>query len=403
MAATSKEKCPVGSLNEDGWWSVFQFLTGNDIATVLGVSRLFSAMSAAAGIWTNAVSTITIPTTPPPDGEIGKWRLRGEQIAINSYKLSANAILRSAIEDIAFNTTICPNMQSLSMLHLPSTVPAIEALTSSLKKRAQSGQQLKKLVLELRWFDNANHWDRRNALLQGLMTFPEEVEFGWIQGEAYEKRIHHHYRAAILDLFSYNTNTLKFTLPGCIWADCGNDLEMSEALEVNSTVQSLTFRAPFMVSVSHFIDHPDGRINNLAKMLVHPSLRHLSISDQVVSGDFLNHDADCNFTALYFAASRCFSESTLETLHIELGRETPRGLLAVLHGVADMPQLKRFSLSWPNGGHPVPQQVSMERLREYLKTSALLETYNERPKSTFLGREKPADIVNWSTLSTIFI
>jgi hypothetical protein len=318
-----------------------------------------------------------------------------------------SAALQTSIRAIISNGIICPNLQSLTLLQFPGTLHSIRALAAALRERitAAPRYQLKRLVLEVKWIDNVNGWDCRNALLGLLPSLPEEVEFGWIQGNPNVKRIHHHYRAAILDLFSYNTNTLKFTLPGCFWAYSRGDLEMSAILETNSTVQSLTFRAPLAVGVWTFCDHPDGRIQNLAKMLIHPSLRHLSIADEVVSDDPLNQDIGrWSHTALYFAASRCFSESTLETLHIELGRETPRGLLAVLHGVADMPKLKKFSLSWPNGGHPVPQQVSMERLREYLKTSALRETYKTRPIDVFFKYEyqKPTEVVLWSTLTTLF-
>jgi hypothetical protein len=403
----AKKTSPAEVLNEDGWWSVFQFLTGNDIAKVLGVSRDHRIMGTAAGVWTNSVSTITLPKSELPTHEVEKWRLLGEQMALDSRKLpddDDSIIFRDAIESIVFNTAISPNLQSLHLLQVPATYSNLWDIVLAVRKSANSDRQLKRLVLELRWFDNLSSWDRRNALLGLLPSLPEEVEFGWIQGKPNVKEIPAHYRDAILKLFSYNRKTLKFTLPGSMWADCGSEHLAATALEENRTVRSLIFKAPLVVSARHFVDHPDGRISCLAKMLVHPSLRHLSIADQIVSDDPLNQDTRCwNYTALYFAASRCFAESTLETLHIELGRETPRGLLAVLHGVADMPQLKRFSLSWPNGGHPTPQQVSMERLREYLKISALRETYKTRPKGAFFGYQKPTEVVLWSTLETLFM
>jgi hypothetical protein len=409
MTALAKKPSPAELLNEDGWWTIFQFLNGNEMARVLGVSHTLYSIGCAADIWANPVSTITLPLASHHDDEVGKLRLFGEKIELDSRKLderSDNIVFREAIKTIIFNSSVCPNLQSLTILQLPAFYHNILDLTRFVRKRESSGKPLKKLVLELWWlYKIRNSWGCGKELVQGLVTaLPEEVEFDWVRSDPYETEMHPHYRDAIVNLISYNKSALKFTLPGCLWADNASVIPMVRALKANKTVQSLSFKEPYYVGVWYSADDSNSWVSSLTKMLTHPSLRNLSITDIVISDYKLNWCTKCSlFTALYFADPESFSKSTLETLHLELGREAPYGLLSVLHCVADMPQLHKFTLNWPDGGHSIPQQVSMERLREYLKTSEMIETYKERPKNVFYESQKAGEVVRWSTLETLFI
>jgi hypothetical protein len=402
--ASQLKQSPAERLHADGWWSVLKLLNGNDIARVLGVSRALRAIGGKPGVWTGAEMLVK---TPSSEEDIRKWRLPGRQLVLKSSEdISKNSGFSTMIHDIILNDTIFPNLQSLTLLQLPGKVNMIGDLTSALRLRkragAQPNHQLTRLVLELKWFATPDSWHCRRALMDGLLTtLPEEVEFGWVQRNQGAK-MHYHHRDVIMYLLGHNESALKFTLPGYIWVDY--DDEMYSALGQNKTIRSLTFKVPHLDSVWNLINKIGGLIACFSKMLVHPSLRHLSIADRVIPDYKMNWCTKCNcFTALYFADPESFSKSTLETLHLELGREAPYGLLSVLHCVADMPQLHKFTLNWPDGGHSIPQRVSMERLQEYLKTSELDGSYKERPKTAFFESQKPAEVVSWSTLETLFI
>jgi hypothetical protein len=400
MTAVSLKKSPAELLCADGWWSVFQFLDGNDIAKLLGVSRTLRIMGGKPGVWKHPISTITLPITCPFIPVVQKWRLEGDKIAIDCCKSDENtnpSTFQSVI-NIIFNNNICPNLQRLALLQLPATTHNICYLVEAMLQRAELGYPLKRLSLELIWF---YFLDCKDVLVSGLRAaLPEELELIWRPNLAIEKDLNYDYRSAIMDLFRDNESTLKFILPGCIWADYINNGKMCDALDQNETIQSLIFEAPYIIHVWDFTDKA-SLFPCITKMLVHPSLRYLSIADQNISDNVLMQTnlRICSYTALYFADSECFSTSSIETLHLELGYESPRGLLAVLHSVADMPKLKKFTLSCPTGGQSTPQLVSMERLKEFLKTSKLLGSYKKR---IFFGYQDPEEIVLWSTLATLF-
>jgi hypothetical protein len=411
MAASTNKISPAAQLHEDGWLGVFQFLDGNEIARIRGVSMTLSTMCKAPDIWANAISIVTLPQDAASFEGSLKWRLFGKDIVLKCSKLSKhpdNNVFQAVIQFILLDDKSCPKLENLILLQLSATLCHIKALVDALqslrKKRENTGNQLKKLVLELTWIDDKHSRDCGRELSELIADLPEEVEFRWVRSFVSETEMHHHYQAAVLDLISYSQNALKFTLPGCFWANHDSNNKMFQALGLNTTVQSLTFRAPIIVDLQDIVDRPGGRVACLTRMLVHPTLRHLDIADRVISPDMLRgREMGCNYTALYYANPEDFSKSTLETLHIELGQEASRGLLPVLHCVADMPNLQKFTISWPAGKHPVPQQISMERLRKFLTTSELSEVYKKRCKVICFGRNDSAETVQWSTLSTIFI
>jgi hypothetical protein len=405
MSAFFKKKSPAERLHGDGWWSILQFLDGNDIARVLGVSVALHALYGAAGIWTNAINTITLPQTHLSDAEVEKWRLQAKTIELDSRHLdekSDNSSFHSAIKAIAAN---CPKLQSLVLLQVPITLANIGSLSDALQARAQSGIPLKKLVLELNWLGDKASWSCARALADRLVELlPEEVEFRWVRLSASSMEMHYHYRDAVFDLINYNVSALKFTLPGSLWAEPYGDGEMYKALAENKTMQSLTFSVPYVVMVSEWehIDRPGGLIGCFSRILVHPSLRHLNIADRVApaSGGSFNRSY-C--TALFFSDPEDFPKSSLETLHLELGSENVGGLLAVLNDVVKMPQLKRFTISWPAGGHPAPQQIPIQHLQQFLRDgSRVPQHYNKRSSwsSSSLEFYNP---LSWATLSTLFV
>jgi hypothetical protein len=261
----------------------------------------------------------------------------------------------------------------------------------------KAGNQLQKLLLELSW--RVYNWEMVRAFVDGLEDIlPEEVEFGWLRKDGYETRIHSHYRIAIMELLSHNKSALKITLPGCLWADNYSDHEIYKALDLNTTVRSLTFNAPHKVNIWSYSHQ--SVIDCFAKMFVHPSLRHLSISDYLNQSAIVSEDS--KYTSLYFADPECFSKSTLETLHIELGQEAPLGLLHVLFSVADMPKLEKFTMSWPTGGYPV-QQICMERLHKFLEAKGQSEIYKTRSKLILCGDDESYGTVPWNMLTTLFV
>jgi hypothetical protein len=403
-----KKKSPAERLYEDGWRGVLQFLTGNEIAKISSVSKALHVTCGKPGIWEIAISTICL-TDDASFENVDNWLLPGKTIVFNGCKLTHpivndNIAFKSTIE-IILHDEICPNLQNLSFLNLRINLKNIETLTATLLELADYEPQLQKLHLELRWCNGKYNQDCRRTLVNGLVDIlPEEVEFSWLRKSALDTRIHYMYKDAITELFACNKSTIKFTLPGCIWADNDSNGAVRLALGQNTTVRSLTFRAPYMISIfqhSNKYEH----INCFAKILVHPSLRNLGIADCIVQSE-LSDDSRyeyCNYTSLYYANPEDFSKSTLETLHIELEHERPRGLLSVLHCVADIPNLQKFTISWPAGGHPNPQQISMERLNEFLTTSKLLETYKERDMITFYKYGKLEETIDWEMLMSLFI
>jgi hypothetical protein len=406
MAAPAAEICLAGSLNEDCWRCIIQCLDGIDIVKVLGVSRTLHAICSATDIWANSSNTITLPQTPITINEIQQWRLLSGQITLNSCKVAENSdstILQAVIEAMLSNNTVCPNLKSISLQHLPYTLPVIEALSSSLQQRAQSGHQLKKLALELRQIADRSSADPSKQLVELLTLLPEEVDINLVEIPLDISYQPVRCRAAIATLLCFNRSTIRFTLPGNLWANLDSEPGMSQALGANRIIQQLTLKAPNGVGIRGFGENDGDHISSLTKLLVHPSLRHLSIADEVVPHHWWNANVCVgNCTALYFADPECFPNSNLETLHIELGRDAPRGLLQVLHHVTEMPQLQEFTLSWPEGDHSAPRQVSMDRLREFLATSPIAETYKERPRIVFSERRNPNESVPWSTIAALF-
>jgi hypothetical protein len=405
MAALAK-KSPADRLDVDGWRSVLQFLSGNEIATVTGISKSLQSACGKGGVWTNIVCTVTLPSSSYAD--VQKWRLPGKEIVIKGEGLADSAdsaSFQEAIHAILSNAN-SSNLQNLALLQIPATLPVIRTLVKALQGRALARltRPLKRLVWEIKWIDSKRSWDCGRMLMEGLITVQmEEIEFRWLQVSVYDTEMHYHYRDAVLDLLSYNDAILKFTLPGCLWADTHSDGMMNKALANNTTVQSLTFKAPHFIRFWEYIERDDGKIGSFARMLVHPSLRHLSIADRVAPEDpsLVQNSNQSYFTSLYFANPEDFPKSTLETLHIELGRESSGGLLAVLHCVADMPQLQRLTVSWPTGHQSAPQEISMKLLREFLQANPL-QIYRERPKYSY-GYDLLFAPVPWSTLSTLFV
>jgi hypothetical protein len=394
---------PAERLALDCWICIAQFLDVNDIAKVPRASRALHVTYSVPGIWTDTVSTVTLHRNI---GQAREWRILGEQIELNSGELIEDpdsAILQEAIEAMLGDDAVCPNLQSIS-LHLPYTFPVIGAIVRSMRARssAPSIQPLKKLVLELRQLADIRK-DPSAQLMELAILLPEEVEISLIEIPLCVSNQPEKYWAAIAYILFYNRTTIRFTLTGHLWSNIDSESRLYTALCMNTTIQQLTLKAPDGVSILHYRNDNTGHIGALTRMLVHPSLRHLSIADQVVRPRMYNANilpGDC--TAIYFADSECFHKSTIETLHIELGRDAPHGLLRVLHGVAEMPQLQEFSMSWPAGGQPTPRRVCMERLRGFLQSSDFLETYRERPSSAFNVRRNPNESVPWSTIATLF-
>jgi hypothetical protein len=409
MTALAKKKSPAERLHADGWRTVFQFLDGNDIAKVLGVSWNLRAMGGKDGIWSSAVSTVMPMQTASPIEEIRKWRILGNGVTLKGFELAELDMcseISSAIPAIILSVIVSPNMQQLSLLQLPATQQIIEPLIKALRGRANSGRPLKSLVLELKWPRKGHNWDCGEALMEGLPSFPEEVELNWLPITRGTPYAHLKYRDAVLGILSNSKSILNFTLPGCLWADYHNDLKMYEALSMNTTLQSLVLTTPVM-PYAH-MERTGGEIKCFARMLMHPSLRHLSIADYMPLLQPHEEIETCNYSALYFTDRESFLKSSIKTLHLEMKCDAPYGLLSVLHSVADMPQLERFTINWPNGGHLVPKQISMERLRKFLETSPISKTYKQRHIISFYGRycyEQPLlnETLLWSTLVTLFV
>jgi hypothetical protein len=414
MAAPPRQS-PAERLDVDGWRGVLWFLNGNEIAMIRCVSKALWSASGKAGVWASAISTVKLPETLAYE-EIHKWHLPGKHMVLKGPELHEsddgnnivfNTVFNAVIRTAIFDDTICPNLQSLTLLQFPATVDVISSLFQTLRSRIEekSKSQLKRLVLELRWFGGEESWSCMVELTKGLTnSLPEEVEFRWTRVSAFDREMHPNYRGVILDLLDRDKSTTKFTLPGCILVYNYSDRHLCLDLGKNTTVQSLTFTAPPTSGFFEYNNQSNYRIDCLAKMLVHPSLRHLSIADLVIppaSQSIYIYSRAC-FTVLFFADPGSFSKSTLETLHIELGDGNPKGLLAVLHCVADMPNLKKFSVSWPSGLWSTPKQISMELLREFLKSSPLQEKYKERYEYIYDQHEQ-YNPVSWTTLSTLFM
>jgi hypothetical protein len=406
----NNQQSPAERLYEDGWRGVLQFLTGNEIAKVSGVSKTLRSISYKAGVWATAISTIKLPQAPIFD-DVHKWRLSGKDVVLKVGEFSEsneNVSIPLAISTIIFSNNICSNLQILT-LQLPASLHVIRAFCLALQGRLQTGYQLKKLVLDLHWiYDDDGDVDiYSRELIMGLKSIlPEEVEIRCTANTD----LHGNYRYTMAKVLRYNKSTFKVTLPGSLWAESQINSIIGTAL-LRNTIRSLTFTAPQIIEDWEYAMQPYKSIDCFAKMLINPSLRHLSVADFLPPELLCRRNGFCNYSALYFADPEIFSKSTLETLHLELANEAPYGLLEVLYAVAEMPQLQRFTMSWPVGGYSAPREVSMERLREFLKPYGLSEVHKKRAVKNcwdvtgipVLRWYSVIGTVHWNALNILFI